>query len=109
MLERAAETASVFRRRLDALAAEYDEIVEVRGEGLMWGVELTIPARPLAEEGLRRGVMFNVVQGNVLRFLPPLILTPAQAEAGLDVLEAIMRDTLPETRKAQQEAMATIA
>ena len=40
------------RSRLLALQARFEEIVDVRGEGLMWGVELTIPARPLAEAGL---------------------------------------------------------
>ena len=85
-------TGALIRNRLHALAARFAEIAQVRGEGLMWGVELTVPARPLAEEGLRRGVMFNVVQGNVLRFLPPLILTPAQAGDALDVLEGILND-----------------
>ena len=80
--------------RLDALAQQFEEIVEVRGDGLMWGVELTVPARPLAEEGLRRGVMYNVVQGNVLRFLPPLILTAAEADHAMEVLERVMNEKL---------------
>jgi acetylornithine/succinyldiaminopimelate/putrescine aminotransferase len=78
--------------RLERLASEYDEVLEVRGEGLMWGVELSVPARPIAEEGLRRGIMFNVVQGNVLRFLPPLILTEAQVDEALDVLDALFEE-----------------
>ncbi len=80
------------RARLDALAELYDEVVEVRGEGLMFGIELSVPARPLVEDALRRGVMLNCVQGNVLRFLPPLILTEAQVDEGLDVLEAVMAE-----------------
>jgi 4-aminobutyrate aminotransferase-like enzyme len=51
---------------------------------------LSVPARPIAEEGLRRGVMFNEVQGNVLRFLPPLILTEDQVDAAIDVLDAVL-------------------
>jgi acetylornithine aminotransferase/acetylornithine/N-succinyldiaminopimelate aminotransferase len=89
ILAKARKTGARLGKRLERLAAEYDEIVEVRGEGLMWGVEMTVPVRPLAEEGLRRGVMFNVVQGNVLRFLPPLILTEAQVDEAMDVLEAV--------------------
>ncbi len=76
--------------RLHELAGQYDEIVEVRGAGLMWGVEMTVPARPIVEEGLRRGMMFNSVQGNVLRFLPPLILSVAQVDQALDVLEEVL-------------------
>jgi predicted acetylornithine/succinylornithine family transaminase len=82
-------TGARLLERLERLAAEYDEVIEIRGEGLMWGVELSVPARPIAEEGLRRGVMFNVVQGNVLRFLPPLILTEAEVDEAMDVLEMV--------------------
>ncbi len=44
---------SAVAERLERLAQEYEEVVEVRGDGLMWGVEMTVPARPIAEEGLR--------------------------------------------------------
>jgi acetylornithine/N-succinyldiaminopimelate aminotransferase len=90
ILARVRKTGARLGERLERLAAEYAEIIEVRGEGLMWGVELSTSARPIAEEGLARGVMFNVVQGNVLRFLPPLILTEAQVDKAMDVLEAVM-------------------
>ena len=104
ILEQVQRVGGLLGARLDALAEQFEEIVEVRGDGLMWGVELTVPARPLAEEGLRRGVMYNVVQGNVLRFLPPLILTAAQAGQAMDVLESVMADRL--TRRSVQESQA---
>jgi len=88
--------------RLERLANEYDEVLEVRGEGMMWGMELSVAARPIAEEGLRRGVMFNVVQGNVLRFLPPLILTEAQVDGAMDVLDAVFEERF--SRKSVGEA-----
>ena len=78
--------------RLRKIAAEFDEVIEVRGAGLMWGVEMTVAARPIAEAGLKHGVMFNVVQGNVLRFLPPLILTVAEVDEAMDVLDEVMAD-----------------
>ena len=93
-------------QRLGGLAAEYNEIVEIRGIGLMWGVELTVAARPLAEEGLRRGVMFNVVQGNVLRFLPPLILTELQVDEAMDVLEAVFEASFARKDVAQVASVA---
>jgi len=105
ILARVRKTGARLGERLERLAAEYAEIIEVRGEGLMWGVELSTSARPIAEEGLARGVMFNVVQGNVLRFLPPLILTEAQVDKAMDVLEAVMehsfaRNSADETQVA---------
>jgi acetylornithine/N-succinyldiaminopimelate aminotransferase len=78
------------RTRLEQIASDFKEVLEIRGSGLMWGVELSVPARPIAEEGLRRGVLFNVVQGNILRFLPPLVLTAAQVDQAMDILEDVM-------------------
>jgi acetylornithine/succinyldiaminopimelate/putrescine aminotransferase len=92
VLENVRKSGARLGERLERIANEYTEVLEVRGEGLMWGMELSVPARPLAEQGLRRGVMFNVVQGNVLRFLPPLILTEAQVDEAMDVLDAVFAD-----------------
>ena len=94
ILERARVSGAQLRERLEGLAAEFDEIVEVRGEGLMYGVELSVPGRPIVEDALERGVMLNCVQGNVLRFLPPLILSVAQVDEAMDVLEQVMAERL---------------
>jgi len=107
ILAKARKTGARLSERLERLAAEYDEILEVRGEGLMWGVEMTVPVRPIAEEGLRRGVMFNVVQGNVLRFLPPLILTEAQVNEAMDVLEGVFEASF--VRKSVEAQVANVA
>jgi acetylornithine/N-succinyldiaminopimelate aminotransferase len=88
------------RERLERIAGEFEEAVEVRGEGLMYGLELTIPGRPIVEAALERGVMFNCVQGNVLRFLPPLILTSLQVDEAMDVLEMVMGEML--TRRTHE-------
>ena len=102
ILARVRATGKRLRERLDALAARFDEIVEVRGEGLMFGVELTVPGRPIVEDALERGVMLNCVQGNVLRFLPPLILSVAQVDEALDVLESVLEARF--TRRPAAEA-----
>ncbi len=96
------------RERLEALAELYAEVVEVRGEGLMFGMELSVPARPLVEEALRRGVMLNCVQGKVLRFLPPLILTEAQVDEGMDVLEAVMAEHFSPARSTQAQVAVEV-
>ncbi len=93
--------------RLRKIAAEFEEVVEVRGAGLMWGVEMTVPARPIAEAGLERGVLFNVVQGNVLRFLPPLILTVAEVDEAMDVLDEVMAALFVGRGTLVQEAVST--
>ena len=92
VLDQVRRSGARLRERLYRLATGYDEVVEVRGEGLMFGVELSVPARPIVERGLELGVLFNCVQGNVLRFLPPLILTEAQVDAAIDVLEQVFTE-----------------
>lgn len=108
VLANVARSGVRLRERLERIAAEFDEVVEVRGEGLMFGVEMTVPCRPLVEDGLRRGVMLNCVQGNVLRFLPPLILSEAQVDEGLDVLEAMMKERFVQRGVAEAQ-VATLA
>ncbi len=100
---------AVLGRGLRRLAGEFEDILEVRGEGLMWGLEMSVPARPVAEEGLRRGVMFNVVQGNVLRFLPPLVVSEAQVERALQVLEGVLDEVGTRRAGVEQERVSRVA
>ncbi len=109
VLANVARSGRRLRERLEAIAAEFDEVVEVRGEGLMYGMELTVPGRPIVEEALRRGVMLNCVQGNVLRFLPPLILSEAQVDEGMDVLEAVMSERFARRSAGAEVQVATLA
>lgn len=107
VLDNVRRVGAALGRGLHRLAGEYDEILDVRGEGLMWGVEMSVPARPIAEEGLRRGVMFNVVQGHVLRFLPPLVVTEAQVAQALDVLAEVLDQLF--TRRETMEEVVNVA
>jgi acetylornithine/N-succinyldiaminopimelate aminotransferase len=87
-------TGAHLRRHLDRLASKFEEIREVRGEGLMCALELTVPARPIVEDALHLGVMLNSVQDTMLRFLPPLIVTEAQVDHAMDVLETVLTKRL---------------
>ena len=75
----------------------------------MWGVEMSVPARPVAEQGLRRCVLFNVVQGNVLRFLPPLVVTEQQVNQALDILEEILNEQCTRRVVQEEEQIAHVA
>ena len=92
LLARVRATGDHLGRGLDALVEEFDVVLEARGRGLLRGVELSIPARPIAEKALANGVMLNCVQGNVLRFLPPLILEIAHVDAALDLLRGLLAE-----------------
>ena len=109
VLENVARSGRRLRERLERMAEEYEEIVEVRGEGLMYGVEMTVPGRPIVEEMLRRGVMINSVQGNVLRFLPPLILSEAQVDHAMDVLDEVLAALCSRRTTFVEQHVASVA
>ncbi|MBU4355496.1 MAG: acetylornithine transaminase [Proteobacteria bacterium] len=77
-------------KRLAAMQADLHVIKEVRGLGLMWGLELTQEGTPVVAACRERGLLLNCTQGNVIRLLPPLVITPKELDAAL----AILRDAL---------------
>ncbi len=64
-------------------------VQEVRGLGLLQGIELTIDARTLVAEALARGVLVNAANERVLRFVPPLIITQQEVDRLLDLLATL--------------------
>ena len=77
-------------QRLKAMAATHAIVKEVRGAGLMWGLELTCDAAPVVQAALARRVIVNRTAEKVVRLLPPLIITGAEADEGLDRLDAAL-------------------
>ncbi len=75
--------------RLNALrAARPDVITDVRGAGLMAGIEVTVDALAIVNAALERGLIINRTSNTVLRMLPPYIVTPAEIDEAIDVLDA---------------------
>jgi len=86
----ARRVGAVLREELERLAAAYPALLgEVRGIGLMLGVQVKEPAtaRAIVEAALEERVVVNDAGGNTLRFVPPLILTSEQAREGVRRLE----------------------
>lgn len=85
------EIAAYFRGKLEALAAKYPELVkEVRGQGLLLGMELTKPGTPAVDDCRANGVIINCTMGNVLRFVPPLIITESDVDTVVAALDAAL-------------------
>jgi len=82
--------------RLRALAARQPIVREVRGLGLMWGLDLTVDAGPIVPAGLARGVIVNRTADTVVRLLPPLVITEAEVDEGLDRLASALDDVVKE-------------
>ncbi len=90
LLQQVRDTGKYLKQRLMDLSANNDRIAEVRGRGLLVGVELREPARPLAEAALERAVLLNLVQGNILRFLPPFLLERSHVDQAIELLEELL-------------------
>ena len=78
------------RQQLEELVVKYAVTRAVRGRGFIQGLVLEIPARPLVEQGLAEGVLFNVTQDTVLRFLPPFLLEEKHVDKGIRVLKRLL-------------------
>jgi acetylornithine/N-succinyldiaminopimelate aminotransferase len=90
LLEQVEDTGAYLLETLRQLAVASPIAVEARGRGLLLGLELTEPGRPIAEAALARGLMINVVQGNVLRFLPPFLLKREHVDVAMELLAPML-------------------
>jgi predicted acetylornithine/succinylornithine family transaminase len=76
-----------FLSRLSSLQQKYPVIREVRGKGLMIGVEMTTPCRPLVLKCMEKGLLINCTNENILRFVPPLILARHDVDKAVQILD----------------------
>ena len=76
-----------FRTRLREIAAQYPFIREVRGHGLMVGLDLTIPGKQFVEAARESGLLINCTHDTVLRFLPPYIVTEKDVDMAVEILD----------------------
>ncbi len=88
--ENVKRVGATFERRLKALAAKHRFVKEVRGAGLMWGLELDRDAAAVVPAALERGVIVNRTAERVVRLLPPLVITEEEADEALGRLDAAL-------------------
>jgi acetylornithine/N-succinyldiaminopimelate aminotransferase len=91
LLENAKRMGSYLKQRMLELKQDSPLIAEVRGEGLMIGVELTESGAGVAAACLEKGLHINCTHGTVLRIMPPLTITREQLDEGLDVLAKVLK------------------
>jgi len=75
-----------FHIELNNLARKYSFVKEVRGFGLMLGMELTIPGKQLVLDAMKEGLLINCTHDTVLRFLPPYTVTEKEIDKAVKVL-----------------------
>ena len=84
-----------FRSGLEDLKRKHSFIKEVRGRGLMIGVELEIPGKQIVLDAMARGLLINCTHETVLRFLPPYIVTEKEVDAALKTIAKLFAKQKP--------------
>jgi acetylornithine/N-succinyldiaminopimelate aminotransferase len=82
---------SYFRAQLQDLQRKFPFIREVRGQGLMIGVELGFPGKQLVLDAIEQGLLINCTHETVLRFLPPYISTEKEIDRAVAILKRVFK------------------
>ena len=100
LLAQVAQAGAHFEPRLRALAASHPVVAEVRGAGLMWGLQLTVDAAAVVEGAMARGLLVNRTAESVVRLLPPYTVSTADIDEAVATLDAVLAG-LPAEVKAK--------
>jgi acetylornithine/N-succinyldiaminopimelate aminotransferase len=93
LLENIRSRGEQLREGLTKLASQFDFIREIRAEGLMIAIELSIEGAPFVAEAMERGLLINCTHDFALRLLPPFIITKAQVREFLKLFEIVLAKT----------------
>ena len=89
LLEHVRDAGAHFERQLRTLALKHPVIEEVRGAGLMRGLQLTIDAAPIVDGARDRGLIVNRTSEKVVRMLPPLNIDKADLDRAVEILDEV--------------------
>ncbi len=96
LIQNAVEMGEYLRQKLETLQKKFSVIQEIRGMGLMIGVELSILGTPLVDECRSKGLLINCTQGNVLRWMPAMTVTKRLIDRAIQIFESVLKK---ETKK----------
>jgi predicted acetylornithine/succinylornithine family transaminase len=89
VIKKCAEAGKYLHGRLLEIQKDFPFVVEVRGMGLIWGIELSIDADAIAKEFLQEGIILNCTKGTTLRLVPPLIIKKEEIDIFLETAKRI--------------------
>jgi len=90
LLQNTEAMGAYLRGKLEEMKAKYPFIKDVRGLGLMLGMELSIPGAKIAEECLNSGLLINCTHETVLRIMPAMIVSKTFLNRGLFILDRVL-------------------
>jgi len=91
---------------LEELRAKRAVVGEIRGAGLLVGADLEIEAGPVVDACRERGLLVNAVRPKTLRFAPPLVVTPAEVDAAIEILDSALGAVAPAAGSAKEREIA---
>ena len=92
MLENCRKVGDYFYSKLEGIKKKFLFVQEVRGKGLILGMELKLEGGTIVKQMMNKGFLINCTMGNVLRFLPPLIVTKEEVDQMVGALEEIFHN-----------------
>lgn len=90
--QNASRLSDLLAKELDGLKSRHADIKEVRQKGLMIGIELDRGSKPVVDACLRKGLFVNSTQKTVIRLLPPLIATAAEAKRAISIIDEALAE-----------------
>lgn len=91
ILEHVREVSAYLEEKLDSLAAKYDFITDRRGMGLMQGLVFDRPVASLINAALENGLILINAGTNIIRFVPPLVITDADVDEMIEILDSCLK------------------
>ncbi|MCK4859952.1 MAG: aspartate aminotransferase family protein [Candidatus Omnitrophica bacterium] len=99
LLKKANEMGRYLNEKLRELKEKYPFIKEVRGKGLMWGIELSIEGTEIVQKCLDKGLLINCTQEKILRIMPSLIIKKKEIDKGIGILAEVLQATSQRLKK----------
>jgi acetylornithine aminotransferase len=93
VIENGRAAGMYFKEKLNELKARHPVIEDVRGLGLLLGMQLKIDGRPLVTQCMENGFLINCIQEKILRFIPPLIISTEEIDQLVKCLDQILTQT----------------
>lgn len=90
LMENAVSIGDYIRGRFKEKLANWSDVIQIRGQGLMLGIELPVPCGELVKEALKHRLLINVTSEKVVRLLPALIMKQAEAEQVVEIASEII-------------------
>lgn len=100
LCDNAIAMGNAIQQGLSAALADCKGVVEVRNKGLMIGIELRHDCADIVKRGLEAGIIVNVTSGNVVRLLPPMIITQREVDELVAILGPIIKDFCAEMQNS---------